>query len=177
MESKWHNAPRCCIKEIFHLLLSWGHGSVLLWKTFSSEVVFFVFFLFPGKWNVWCFSPRFLICRETALPSFEKREMLLILFFVRRNKELCGKFWDLQIKRKYRKCTRRLLRVRINSQVSTKPYVWVDHSMAQSYSCSTASRRSKKLFQRVKIEKAYTGCVWDRVLTTCIKYRNADDIS
>lgn len=29
MESKWHDAPYCCIKGIsLHLLLSWAHGSI-----------------------------------------------------------------------------------------------------------------------------------------------------
>lgn len=164
MESKWHNAPRCCIKEIFHPLLSWAHGGILLLKTFSSEVVFFT-----GKWNVRCFSPWFWSTGRWC--AVFCKDMLLI-YFCQGKQQLYGKFWDLQIKRKYCKCMQSLLRVRINSQVSTKPYIRVQHSMDQLQSCS-----STKLFQQGKPsrsqKKGCTGCV----LTICIKYRITNGIS
>lgn len=82
---------------------------------------------FTGKWNVQCFSPWFWSREIVCCLS---KDMLLICF-CQEKQEWYGKFWDLQIKRKYYKCMQRLLRIRINSQVSTKLYIRVQRSMDQ----------------------------------------------
>lgn len=126
MESKWHNAPRCCIKEIFHLLLSWVHGGILLLKTFWSRVF---------HWQVKCpvFLTMILIYRETVCCLSHRHTSDLFL---------SGKT-RVMVYFETCKCMQSLSRVRINSRVSTKPYIRVQHSMDQFKSCS-----STKLLQQ-----------------------------
>lgn len=61
-----------------------------------------------------------------------------------------------------------LLRVRINNQVSTKPFVRLRHSMVQFDRCDAQQQETILAIKIWSQAKDYTGCACDSVLTICI---------